>query len=189
MEQARVKAAQVEIASQVADIALRQSMLESTVTEAWLIYKARAAYAEKPGDESLAAFDKLACDAGDRGANLTPLMKDANGRLLDRDCRFDAQWAKLPPNRKFKLLEATGLYLDSIGRQHSVTKRMEVMRQALAAQKASGLSEVNAGMWMSLIDTVVTQAADFGSLGLRGSDFTKLYELLGLTGIAIGTNK
>lgn len=171
IEQARVKAAQVETSMVDAEIALRQSALESRLAEALLIFNASAAY-----DRHKAKFQTLGCEAEDPAAK-APV------------CRFDVNWKKLEPKEKLALLEATGQYLDSYGRQRSLTKRLDRLRTAVAQQRASNLSEVNTGMWASLIDATVTQAADFATLGWKASDFARIFELVGIAGIAHGTNK
>ncbi len=171
VEQARLKAAQVEISMLEADIALRQSALESRLAEALLIFKAKTAY-----DRHITKFQTLGCES--EAPETKPPI-----------CRFDENWKKLRPKEKLALLEATGQYLDSYGRQRSLTKRLDRLRSAIAQQRASNLSEVNAGMWSSLIDATVTQAADFAALGWKADDFARIFALVGIAAIAQGTNK
>lgn len=161
VEQARLNAAQLQLATREHEIALRGAAVESALAETHYISRARAIFL---GTQKATGLDKV-------------------------NKPFHEAWSGLPAQQKFALLDSVGLYLDAVGRQRAFTERLQRTQYALSKKQASGLSEINAGMWSSLIEATVGQAAEFAAAGLKASDFEGILSTLGIVWIGYGVNK
>lgn len=161
VEQARLNAAQLQLTTSEYRIALRSAAVESALAEAHYINRARAIFLGTPKATGLDNVNKP----------------------------FHEAWSGLTTQQKFALLDSVGLYLDAVGRQRAFTERLQRTQYALSKKQASGLSEINAGMWSSLIGATVGQAAEFAASGFKASDFAGILSTLGIVWIGYGVNK
>lgn len=159
MEQGRLRAASVQVAMVETDVALLQATVEAQLAEAQALSRSRR---ELSG-------------AGKPFGSATPLHKtwDATKDTASRVALYSA-------------LDA---YLDAIGRLRQTTERLRRTRYALSLEKSAALSEVNAGIWTSLIGASVNQAAEYSASGVSAANLANFITALGVLGIAHGTNK
>jgi hypothetical protein len=162
VEQARLNAAQLQLTTSEHRIALRSAAVESALAEAHYISRARAMFLGAPTKAT--GLDKV-------------------------NKPFHEAWSGLTTQQKFALLDSVGLYLDAVGRQRAFTERLQRTQYALSKKQASGLSEINAGMWSSLIGATVGQAAEFAATGFKASDFEGILSTIGIVWIGYGVNK
>lgn len=98
-------------------------------------------------------------------------------------------FAKVATGKRRELLEGTVYYFDAYSRQQASIKRMELQRLGLIYATSTDMAEVNASVWVALVNASVTQAAEFSALGIKADDIDKILGLIGLFYIGHGVNK
>lgn len=159
VEQGRLNAANVQVASLQQGIELQQQTFTAQLGQVATLTLAKK--------EFQAQAAKLSVDSS---------------RLADA-------WPDLKPQQRKALVTATDLYLDAIGRQKQKVERLVRARYALAIEASASLSEINAGIWTSMIGTTVDQAAVYAKAGIKPGDFANVLNTLGILWIGNGTNK
>lgn len=159
LEQGRLQAARVQVSMTEMDVALLRSAVETQLAEAQALVRSRTELRQVPAISSSKDPLYKTWDA----------MKDAAARTA--------------------LYSALDSYLDAVGRLRQASERLRRTRYALSLEKSAALSEVNAGIWASLIGESVNQAAEFSATGVTPNSFTNFITALGVLGIAHGTNK
>ena len=89
---------------------------------------------------------------------------------------------------KANLWKATSLFLDAEGRLRADVAKTRYRITALAHEKALTYAEANIYQWKALIDPSVELMSMYGASGLRSSDLTALLNSLTLLWIAVGVN-
>ncbi|MEJ8839330.1 hypothetical protein [Ramlibacter sp. AN1133] len=166
IDMARLNAAKARLANEQQDIALSSAELGATLVQANTYVNARNRLFGEPV----------------KGMPAVVTVAPAGATVA-------AAWSDLQPDQRIALLESTSLYLDAFGRQQAEADAAATRRFALAKERAIAMSEINAGMWSSLIGATVDQAAEFGALGIKASDIAPILNLLGLLYIGRGVNQ
>ena len=102
---------------------------------------------------------------------------------------IDSIWGQLSPDDRRFVLESTVYYLDAHTRQELAVQTFETTRLATSMERNVDLAEVNAALWMALINSTVTQAAEYSALGFKAADFERIINFLMLGYIGHGVNK
>lgn len=172
LEQGNLNVAKVLAAIQKKDLVIREAIVRAALDQSFTYLKARRQIGWV-----------VACAPE---AEVGPSATCASGK---KDAAVHAAWDTYQPQARRNILEATTLYLDAFSRQQANIKAMMTEYLALSRARTVAVSEVNAGMWLSLIDASVSQAADFAALGLKVEDIEKVLNLLGIFYIGHGVNK
>jgi hypothetical protein len=172
VEQGNLNVAKVLAAIQKKDLAIREAIVRAALDQSFTYLRARRqigwVVACAPEAE---VGSSAACGSG------------------KKDAAVHAAWDTYQPQARRNILEATTLYLDAFSRQQANIRAMMTEYLALSRARTVAVSEVNAGIWVSLIGASVSQAADFAALGLKVEDIEKVLNLLGIFYIGHGVNK
>jgi hypothetical protein len=173
IEQANLNAARVETNMLRQRVALREAAFNARARQAFTLFNAHNW-----------ASQVMSCDPELLGSDqVDGCRKVAMNRPVHEI------WDSLPPRGKRTLLESITQYLDAYARQGGDIDVISTRELALAQERNLMLSEVNAGMWSTLIDATVNQSAEFAALGLKADHFEKLLNILGVFYIGRGVNK
>lgn len=172
VEKGNLDVAKVLAAIQKKDLVIREAIVRAALDQAFTYLKARRQIGWvvtcAPESQKLSS---AACATG------------------KKDGPLHSAWETYGPQARINLLESTTLYLDAFSRQQANISVMMTEYLALSRERTVAVSEVNAGIWVSLIDASVSQAADFSALGLKVGDIEKVLNLLGIFYIGHGVNK
>jgi hypothetical protein len=199
VEQAKLSSARVETARLKQEVELRSVVVFATLQQANSVLTAlkrldavstsgkallvsTSSAAQKEREDANKVLN--APNASQEAKNTARAMREKQEAAM-----LDAVWTKLSPDDRRFVLDSTVFYLDAYARQEIPIQASETTRLAISMDRNVDLSEVNATLWMALINSTVTQAAEYSALGLKASDFEKILSLLGLGYIGHGVNK
>jgi hypothetical protein len=198
VEQAKVSSARVEVVREKQRVELLAVMVLTTVQQADTVLTAIRHF-EMVSPEGLRILtDSAKAANAERDAEnaalkaaKTPAEKTAARRArAKRDAAsLDGLWQKVHPDDRREVLESTVYYLDAYSRQETTVQSLETRSLAISSERAVDLAEINASLWVSLINATVTQAAEYSALGFKASDFEKILNLIALGYIGHGVNK
>jgi hypothetical protein len=199
VEQAKLSSARIEAARLKQRVELRAIALLAAVRQTDSVLTAlKRVESVSPSGKGLmaaaAAAAKLEASATEKVLNdktATPEAKNAARSKRDKQdaAMIDSMWGQLSPDDRRFVLESTVNYLDAHTRQELSIQTIETTRLATSMDRNVDLAEVNAALWMALINSTVTQAAEYSALGLKASDFERIINFLMLGYIGYGVNK
>lgn len=198
VERARLGSARAEVERQKQRVEFMAIMVMSTVQQTDTVLTAGDHF-QMVSPEGLKLLSDSAREANtERDAENAALAKAKTQaeRAAARRIRskrnaalLDALWDKLQPDDRRQVLESTVYYLDAYSRQEIPIQSLETRNLAISSERAVDLAEINASLWVSLINATVTQAVEYSAMGFKASDFEKILNLIALGYIGHGVNK
>lgn len=166
VEQARLAAAERDIATRNSVIALRQAHYDLLLAQ-------------------LDAYQRAQNWLGTAGAGTAKLVEVLQPVPNTKDM---SAAAKSQFESRKNLWMATSLYLDAEGRLRAEVGKTRYRITALVHEKALTYAESNIRQWQVLIDPSVEIMAMYGASGLKSSDIAAFINSLTLLWIAVGVN-